>query len=50
LFNYNDTVAGSNFTGDITGASNYITLTAVPEPNVAALLGSLGTLLLLRRR
>jgi autotransporter-associated beta strand protein len=49
-FNYNDTVAGSNFTGDITGATNYVTLTVVPEPNVAALIGGLGTLLLLRRR
>jgi hypothetical protein len=53
-FNYNDTVAGSNFTGDITGditgATNYVTLTVVPEPNVAALLGGLGTFLLLRRR
>jgi autotransporter-associated beta strand protein len=49
-FNYNDTVAGSNFTGDITGATNYITMTVIPEPNVAALLGGLGTLFLLRRR
>jgi fibronectin-binding autotransporter adhesin len=49
-FNYNDTFAGSNFTGDITGATNYVTITVVPEPNVAALLGGLGTLLLLRRR
>jgi autotransporter-associated beta strand protein len=49
-FNYNDTVAGSNFTDDIAGATNYITLTAVPEPNVAALIGGCGTLLLLRRR
>jgi autotransporter-associated beta strand protein len=49
-FNYNDTVAGSNFTGDITGATNYVTLTVVPEPNVAALIGGLGTLLLFRRR
>jgi autotransporter-associated beta strand protein len=49
-FNYNDTFAGSNFTADTTGATNYVTLTAVPEPNVAALLGGLATLLLLRRR
>jgi hypothetical protein len=27
-----------------------VTMTAIPEPNVAALLGGLGTLLLLRRR
>jgi hypothetical protein len=49
LFNYNDTAAGTNYTGDLTGSS-YVTMTAVPEPNVAALLGGLGTLMLLRRR
>jgi autotransporter-associated beta strand protein len=48
--NYNDTLAGSNFTSDTTGATNFVTLTVVPEPNAAALLGGLGTLLLLRRR
>jgi len=49
LFNYNDTAAGTNYTGDLTG-TRYVTMTAIPEPNVAALLGGLGTLLLLRRR
>ena len=49
LFNYNDAAAGTNYTGDLTGSS-YVTMTAIPEPNVAALLGGLGTLLLLRRR
>jgi autotransporter-associated beta strand protein len=48
-FNYNDTVAGTNYTGDLIGSS-FVTMTAIPEPNVAALLGSLGTLALLRRR
>ena len=48
-FNYNDTVAGTNYTGDLTGSS-FVTMTAVPEPNVAALLGGLGVLALLRRR
>jgi len=48
-FNYNDTVAGSNYTSDLTGTS-FVTMTVIPEPNVAALLGGLGTLLLLRRR
>jgi autotransporter-associated beta strand protein len=48
--NYNDTLAGSNFISDTTGATNFVTLTVVPEPNAAALLGGLGTLLLLRRR
>lgn len=47
-FNYNDTVAGSNYTGDLLG-SNFVTMTVIPEPK-AALLGALGVLLLLRRR
>ncbi len=47
-FNYNDTVAGSNYTGDLLG-SNFVTMTVIPEPK-AALLGALGILLLLRRR
>jgi hypothetical protein len=49
LFNYNDTAAGTNYTGDLTGSS-YVTMTAIPEPNVAALVGGLGMLALLRRR
>ena len=48
-FNYNDTSAGTNYTGDLTG-SNYVTMTAIPEPNFAALLGGFGVLLLFRRR
>ena len=48
-FNYNDTVAGTNYTGDLTGSS-FVTMTAVPEPNAAALVGGLGALALLRRR
>lgn len=47
-FLYNDTVAGTNFTGDLTGPS-YVTMTVIPEP-ATALLGSLGLLILLRRR
>ncbi len=46
-FNYNDTDAGTNFTGDLTGTS-FVTMT-VPEPR-AALLGGFGLLILLRRR
>ena len=49
LFNYDDTSAGSNYTGDLTGSS-FVTMTAVPEPNVAALIGGFGILALLRRR
>jgi autotransporter-associated beta strand protein len=48
LFNYNDTVAGSNHNSEATGTS-FVTLTAVPEPH-ATLLGALGLLALLRRR
>ncbi|MDP4624961.1 MAG: autotransporter-associated beta strand repeat-containing protein [Akkermansiaceae bacterium] len=50
ILNYNDTVAGTNFTSDLTGTS-FVTMTAVaiPEPS-AALLGCLAALLLLRRR
>jgi len=49
LFNYNDTSAGSNYISELTGSS-FVTMTAIPEPNVAALLSGLGTLTLLRRR
>jgi len=49
LFNYNDTAAGTNYTGDLTGSS-FVTMTAVPEPDAAALVGGLGMLALLRRR
>jgi autotransporter-associated beta strand protein len=48
-FNYNDTSAGTNYTGDLTGSS-FVTMTAIPEPNAAALVGGLGMLALLRRR
>lgn len=47
---YNDTIAGGNFVSDTAGATNYVTLTVVPEPNVATLVGGLGMLALLRRR
>ncbi len=49
LFNYNDTDAGINYTGDLGSATRFVTIT-VPEPNVAALLGGLGVIALLRRR
>ena len=49
LFNYNDAAAGTNYTGDLTGSS-YVTMTAIPEPNAAALVGGFGMLALLRRR
>ena len=44
---YNDTSGGSNFISDQSGA--FVTMTVIPEPR-AALLGSLGLLMLLRRR
>lgn len=46
--NYNDTTAGLN--GGLSASNTYVTITAIPEPNAAALLGGLGTLVLLRRR
>ncbi len=48
-FNYNDTAAGTNFTADLTG-SNYVTITAIPEPGTVSLLGGMAVLALLRRR
>ncbi len=48
LLNYNDSIKGSNFASDATG-DQYVTLTLVPEPD-AGLLGSLGLLLLMRRK
>ena len=50
LFNYNDTIDGVNFTGDQTNATSFVTITVIPEPNFAALLGGFGVLLLFRRR
>jgi fibronectin-binding autotransporter adhesin len=50
FFDYNDTGAGSNFTGDIVGATSFVTMTVIPEPNAAMLVGGLGMLALLRRR
>ena len=54
-FNYNDTVAGGNYGADaiIAGQTNFVTLTAltvIPEPSSVALLGTLGAMMLLRRR
>ncbi len=48
-FNYNDTSAGENFTGDLTGLTSFVTMTAIPEPSVA-MLGGFGLLMLIRRR
>lgn len=47
-FNYNDTTGGSNY-GSEQVVSNFVTITAIPEPTVVTL-GSLGALVLLRRR
>ena len=46
--NYNDISGGSNYSSEQT-YSNFVTLTAIPEPTVVTL-GGLGALLLLRRR
>ena len=50
LFKYDDTTGGSNFLSDQAGATRYITMTVVPEPNVAMVAGSLTLMALLRRR
>lgn len=50
IFNYNDTLEGSNFTADSNG--NFITMTAysvIPEPS-SSLIVSLGLVFLLRRK
>jgi len=44
-----DLTSGSN-TWQFTESTGVLGLTVVPEPNVAALFGGIGTLLLLRRR
>jgi fibronectin-binding autotransporter adhesin len=49
LFNYNDTVAGTNYTGNIPPLSTFVTMTVIPETSTA-LLSGLGALALLRRR
>ena len=51
MINYDDLVAGVNFTSEQAGAAGHVTLTAaVPEPTSAMLLLSSSALLLLRRR
>ncbi len=50
LFNYNDTVAGSNFGLDQSGATGFVTLTVIPEPATVGLIGLVGMMALLRRR
>jgi hypothetical protein len=45
-----DISAGSNFGSDTTGANRFVTMTVVPEPSVAVLLGGICTMLMLRRR
>ena len=49
-FKYADTSGGPNFAADQSGAGNYFTMTVVPEPAAAALLGLGLFVLLLRRR
>ena len=48
LFRYDDNIAGSNFTDDLTGSS-FVTMTAIPEPKTA-LLGAIGLLMMFGRR
>ena len=51
LIDYNATSGGQNFAGEYLGGSDsFVNITAVPEPSPAALLGAIGTIILLRRR
>ena len=52
-FDYNDTTAGGNYGTDAVaaGQNRFVTMTVtIPEPSSVALLGTLGAMLLLRRR
>jgi fibronectin-binding autotransporter adhesin len=49
--NYAAATGGQNFTGEYAGGSDsFVNLTVVPEPSSVALLGTLGAMMLLRRR
>jgi fibronectin-binding autotransporter adhesin len=48
LFDYNDLTGGANFASDQSGASRFVTMTAIPEPSTL-LLGGFSILALLRR-
>jgi autotransporter-associated beta strand protein len=48
--NYNADTGGSNFASDQNGATGFVTLTAIPEPSSAGLLGLGGFVALLMRR
>jgi autotransporter-associated beta strand protein len=48
LLNYNDDTPGTN--GGVSALGTYVTITAIPEPDVATLLGALALLCLIRRR
>lgn len=48
-FNYNDEFKGTNYADEATG-TRFVTMTAIPEPSAAALLGAFGVLALVRRR
>ena len=54
LINYNDTTAGGNYGTDAVAAGQNkfvtMTVTVIPEPSSVALLGTLGAMLLFRRR
>lgn len=49
LFDYNDLTGGANFSADQSGASRFVTMTAIPEPSTV-ILGGLGLMALLCRR
>lgn len=49
IINYDDTLAGANYAGDLGSSTRFVTLTLIPEPG-SPLLGWLAASLLLRRR
>jgi len=49
ILDYNATSGGSNFAGEFLTSSNFVNMTAIPEPTVPALL-VIGSALLFRRR
>ncbi len=48
VFDYNDLVAGSNYSSEASGT--FVTMTVIPEPTSAILLSGFGVLALFRRR
>ena len=50
VFNYNDTIGGTNYASDQSGATSFMTLTVIPEPGTAGIVASFLAAALLRKR